>query len=739
MAATSSQIVLANQSTISTLSGPTGVAVDSYGNVFVANTIGNSVIELPFNGSGAVTVGSGLSSPIGLAVDPAGSLYIADGKNSRIVFIPNEGGTLKTADQIAIITGLGSPSGVAIAGSGTVYVADSFANAIYSFARNSASINLGNALTAIGIQPAASNTAAADIISMGTQPVTFGSNFTAESGNNTADFGLTPASIPVSSSFPSAGYGVSLTATFTPGALGSRSAAFTFGSTNVSQPILALSGTGIQPHDATTTTVTTTPPNSQTNWIYGQTLIVNISVSVNSGLPAPTGTVSVFIDGSTTAVGAPTLTAGSTTSTASLSIPGLGAGAHTITASYGGDTESSASSGTLIPVIAKAPLTVTVNNLSKQFDAPLPTLTGVLTGVVNNDQIGVTYSTTAIAGSVAGTYPITGSVTGTAVTNYTVTVVPGILTVAQDATVVALSTSATSVNSTTQVTLTATVSSQTAYTIVTVPTGSVSFYNGTTLIGTSSVNSSGIATYMTSFAVTGPTTNNSVTAVYSGDTNFLISTSPTLLIVSGVPTFVLAPVTTSSLTVVPGQSGLMSFTLSPAFGYNGTISFSCTAPATVSCSFSPSSFVSNGSSTPNVIAITISTQQAMNSLATHRWLAQSVRSGRVPISLAVIPGLILLFGFSHRRRFLSGTRVLLLAALCLIGLGLSGCGRLRLGRRHAGGGGFHHRDRIGNRRLLCQCFSAIHSYIERAVVGRNGPITRRGRAYGAVTGSLPSS
>ena len=675
LAATGAHIVLANQSTVPTLSGPTGVAVDSYGNVFVANTVGNAVIELPFNGSSAVTLGSGLSSPTGVAVDPAGSLYIADGKNSRIVFIPNEGGTLNTTDQIAIITGLGTPSGVAVSGSGTVYVADSFANAIYTFARNSASINLGNALTAIGSQAAATNTAAADIISMGTQAVTFGSNFTAESGSNKADFGLSPASIPVSSSFPSAGYGVSLTATFTPGALGSRSATFTFGSSNVTQPTLALSGTGIQPHDATTTTVTTTPPNSQTNWIYGQTVLVNISVSVNSGLPAPTGSVSVYVDGGTTAVGSPTLTAGTTTSTASLSIPALGAGAHTITASYGGDTESSASSGTLIPIIAKAPLTVTASNLSKQFDAPLPTLTGVLTGVVNNDQIGVTYSTTATAGSAAGTYPITGTVTGSAVSNYTVTAVAGTLTVAQDTTLVALSTSATSVNSTTQVTLTATVSSQTAYAIVTVPTGSISFYNGTTLIASAPVNSSGVATYVTSFAVVGQTTNNPVTAVYSGDADYLASTSTALTIVSGVPTFILAPVATSSLTVAPGQSGLMSFTMAPAFGYNGTISFSCTAPATVTCTFSPASIVSNGSSTPNVIAVTISTQQATNSLATHRWLAATVGSGRVPISLAAIPGLMLLFGFSRRRRrLLRGTRTLLLAVLCLLGLGLSGCG-----------------------------------------------------------------
>jgi len=675
LATNAAQIVLANQTTVPSLSGPTGVAVDSYGNVFVANTIGNSVIELPFNGSAAVTLGSGLSSPTGLAVDPAGSLYIADGRNSRIVFIPNENGTLNTADQIAIITGLGSPSGVAVAGNGTVYVADSYANAIYTFARSGATINLGNALTAIGVQPAATNSAAADIISMGTQPVTFGSSFAAESGTNTADFALLPTSIPVTSSFPAAGYGVSLTAKFTPGALGSRSAAFTFDSTNVTQPTLALSGTGIQPHDTTTTTVTTTPPTGQTNWIYGQTVVVNITVSVNSGLPAPTGSVSVYVDGSSTAAGSPSLTAGTASSTVAFSIPALSAGPHTISVSYGGDTESSASTGSLNLTLAKATLTVTANNLSKPFDAPVPTLTGVLTGVVNGDQIGVNYSTSATASSPAGSYPISASVTGTAVSNYTVNIVAGTLTVAQDSTVTMLGTSATSVNSTTQVTLTATVSNQTSYAIVTVPTGSVTFYNGSTVIGSAQLNSSGVATYVTSFAVVGQTTNNPVTAVYSGDPDFLTSTSTVLTIVSGTPTFTLAPMANASLTVAPGQSGLMTFTLVPAFGYNGTISFSCNAPASVSCIFAPAQIISNGSSTPNLIAITFNTQQAANSLTTSRRLAGIAGSGTLPFSLAAIPGLALLFGFSRRRRrLLRGSRFLLLAVLCLLGLGLSGCG-----------------------------------------------------------------
>jgi hypothetical protein len=672
---------------VPTLSVPTGLAVDSYGNVFVANTSGNSVIELPFApGSTPVILDSGLSAPAGITVDAAGSLYIADKGNKRIVFIPNESGTLNSSDQIAILTGLGAPTGVAIGSDGTLYVSDSANSAIYQITRSSASINLGNALTAIGAQAAQTNTASADIISMGNQPAVFATPFTTESGTNQADFVLTPTSIPVSSYFPNAGYGVSLTASFTPGALGGRSATFAFDSTApAAQPTFSLSGSGIQPHDTTTTVTTTTVPVGQSNWIYGQNVVVNMVVSVDTGLPAPTGSVSVYIDGSSTPVNA-ALTAGTNTSTASLSISSLSAGGHAIYSYYGGDTESSSStSSTLNFTMAQAPLTVAVNNLNKQFDAPLPVLTGTLTGTVNGDQIGVSYSTTATQSSpvVAGGYPITALVTGSAVGNYSVTNNPGTLTVLQDNTVISLGTSATSVNNTQQVTLTATVANQTSYSVVSAPTGTVTFYNTvgttTTQIGNPQpVNSNGVATQVTTFAVVGASTNNSVTAVYSGDTNFLTSTSAPALIVSGVPTFVLVSGagTNSQLTVAPGQSGLMSFNLTPYYGYNGTITFSCTgASSTVSCSFSPSSIVSTGASTPILVTLTINTTQTVTPLSYNQQPSGISGLGKAPFGLAAIPGLALLFGFGKlRRRFQRGYLSLLILALCLIGLGFSGCG-----------------------------------------------------------------
>ncbi len=692
LAGTGAQVTL-----LSGLGGPNGVAVDSYGNVFVADTVNNDVVEIPFNGSAAITLGptlyaSSLDAPYGVAVDAAGSLYVADSKNSRIAFIPNENGTLNPADFLPIITGLGTPSGVAVAANGTVYVSDSYANAIYAFTRNSAAINLGNVLAATGGASGDSNTAAADIISMGTQPAAFGSAFTTESGTNQSDFALTPTSLPTGTELP-AGYGAGLTASFTPTALGGESAAFTFDSTAPStQPDLSLSGTGIQPHVLTQTQVALTQPN----WTYGQDVGINISVSVAQGedLTAPTGSASVYVDGATTPAGAPTLTQGTTTpstttpSTASFTLPGLSAGSHSVLVKYSGDADSSASQGTLSFSLNVAPLIVNVNNASAQFDAQLPTFTGGFVGVQNGDVIGVNYSTLAVQGSpvVAGGYAINANVTGSAVSNYSVQVNPGTLTILPDTTLISVGTSAASVNATEQVTLTATVSNATAYSIVTVPGGTVTFYNTvggvTTQIGQPATISGGVASINTTFAVgsAGQTINNSITAAYSDtvDLNFLTSNSAPVAIASGVPTVLLTPAQTGvSLTVAPGQNGLMYFNMVPAFGYNGTITFSCNTPTpTVTCTFSPASITATGASTNYLIAVTVNTVQPGSTLYSANRPSGKAGSSGLPIGLAILPGLGMLFGFGKlRRKLLHGYRPLLLAALCLIGLGaLSGCG-----------------------------------------------------------------
>ncbi|HEY1977708.1 MAG TPA: NHL repeat-containing protein [Candidatus Baltobacteraceae bacterium] len=80
----------ATHGTISTvargLKRPSGVAVDAMGNVYVSDTGSNQVWRIKKNGASSV-FGHGFSSPMGLAVDNKGDVYVADYGNNRIAEI----------------------------------------------------------------------------------------------------------------------------------------------------------------------------------------------------------------------------------------------------------------------------------------------------------------------------------------------------------------------------------------------------------------------------------------------------------------------------------------------------------------------------------------------------------------------------------------------------------------------------------------------------------------------------
>ncbi len=97
--------------------GPTGVAVDGSGDVFVADPLVNQVLEYQPDGTQTM-IGSGLSIPRGVAVDQAGNVFIADTGNNRVVEVPH-GGT-----QITIGSGYNQPRGVAVDNHGHVFVTD---------------------------------------------------------------------------------------------------------------------------------------------------------------------------------------------------------------------------------------------------------------------------------------------------------------------------------------------------------------------------------------------------------------------------------------------------------------------------------------------------------------------------------------------------------------------------------------------------------------------------------------
>ncbi len=107
------------------LSDPTGVAVDSQGDVYVADTGGNEILEITPSGNVTqVGVSATFNRPTGVAVDAFGNVYVADTGDNEIREITSAG-TLQT-----LASGLRGPQGVAVDSSGNVFVADTGNNEI---------------------------------------------------------------------------------------------------------------------------------------------------------------------------------------------------------------------------------------------------------------------------------------------------------------------------------------------------------------------------------------------------------------------------------------------------------------------------------------------------------------------------------------------------------------------------------------------------------------------------------
>jgi trimeric autotransporter adhesin len=745
------------------LNYPQAIAVDSVGNLYIAD-VGNEVIREVSAGTGVITTVAGnnaagggysgdgglatsaqLDSPTAVAVDSAGDLYIADSFNQRIREVSAGTGVITTVagnghygysgdGGASTSAEVYQPAGLAVDSVGNLYIGDTINNVV-----REVEVTMPPTLTF----PTATNVGSTDsmdgpqtiaISNIGNAALTLPTSTTGMNPSVAAGFTLDSASTCPSTSSSAgtlaSGTNCTFAVDFAPTVAGtiSGSLVLTDNTLNAIAPnyatqSIALSGTAVQ--------ITLTPatlPGGTTGTAYSQTvtaaggtapytyalssgtlpagLTLNPGTGVLSGTPTTAGPYSFAITAtdanSFTGTQSYTLTISQGTSTITWATPaaityGTALGATQL------DASSPVAGGFTYSPIAGTVLTAGTHTLTATFTPTNTTddttATATVTLMVNQAKPTITWATPAAiaAGTALGTAQLdaTASVAGTAVAGK-FTYTPAIGTVMQagsqtlsvtftpnDTTDYATATSTVTLTVTAATAPTSTTPTLTFAPIATQVEGAAPFAVSATSASSGAVTyavTSGPATIAGNMVTVTGTGTVVLTATQAASGNYTAATT-TISFSVGMP-FSLAPATGttagssgSSTSVAPGSTASFSLTLTPT----GTtvpdaITFSLTGlPTGATYSFSPATIAAGSKVTP----VTLTIQTANTTTTTTARNEQPTSSNPwAPVALGFL--LLPLLGMKaarERLRQMPRLPAVLLAVGLSLGavLGISGC------------------------------------------------------------------
>ena len=352
------------------------------------------------------------------------------------------------------------------------------------------------------------------------------------------------------------------------------------------------------------TTLTINPAS----FTHGASATFNISVAPETGTPSFTNELASLLSSTGSAIDDVLLSSTGTASGTTNLIPG---GTTTVTGHYPGDGILGASDSAPVSVtVAPEPsiTTLSVTNSSGvaftggPYGTPITLSStvkgksgfGIPSGLLNfNDGTGglsedfLNLSGVATPGgayfATVGAHSISANYEGDSSFEASASA-PVTFTISLASTTTSVQASQTSVAPGASVTLTANLVATSGGPDV--PGGSITFFSGTTQLGSMFVTSTGTLNANASISTTQLATGmNSITAKYSGDSDYQPSTSSAITVNVGLQPDFAVSASPSAITVTsPGQSAMITLTVTGSNGFSGATTFSCSGlPSESTC------------------------------------------------------------------------------------------------------------------------------------------------------------